>query len=86
MDEVPTSSTSSGRTIELCREARRRPGASASPIALIEELLDAHEDTARLAAELEGDRDLALHLAYLRDLQRTAREILARVTSPSAPR
>ncbi len=44
---------------------------------LVYELLDAHEDTARLASELEcGDR-WAAHLDYLRDLQRVGREALA---------
>jgi hypothetical protein len=47
--------------------------------ALTYELLDAHADTARIA----GDRPVATeaewknHLAYLRDLQRVARETLA---------
>lgn len=43
------------------------------------ELLDAHDDTARLAhgptSELEWDS----HLAYLRDLQRIGRELLAQL-------
>jgi hypothetical protein len=51
--------------------------------ALVYELLDAHDDTARLTA----DRPLAdtshdirwqAHLAYLRDLQRIGRGMLAR--------
>ncbi|MBS1870047.1 MAG: hypothetical protein JSS99_10310 [Actinobacteria bacterium] len=44
------------------------------------ELLDAHEDTARLAAGSALDLEWALHLDYLRDLQRVAREQLARAT------
>ncbi|HEX4806101.1 MAG TPA: hypothetical protein VFU94_09385 [Conexibacter sp.] len=52
--------------------------------ALVYELLDAHDDTARLAREggaargpLVGDLRWDAHLAYLRDLQRVARELLA---------
>jgi hypothetical protein len=44
---------------------------------LVYELLDAHDDTARLAADADALR-WEIHLDYLRDLQRTAREILAR--------
>ncbi len=48
---------------------------------LVYELLDAHQDTARLASELAcGDR-WAAHLDYLRDLQRVGREALARAES-----
>jgi hypothetical protein len=43
------------------------------------ELLDAHRDTASLAADLECDQEWRAHLDYLRDLQRHARESLARV-------
>ena len=46
--------------------------------ALVYELLDAHDDTARLAAGCEDDLRWAAHLAYLRDLQRVARGMLAR--------
>ena len=44
---------------------------------LVYELLDAHQDTARLASVLD-DEAWAAHLDYLRDLQRVAREALAR--------
>jgi len=44
---------------------------------LIYELLDAHDDTARLAAGLEDDLRWRLHLEYLRDLQRVGRGRLA---------
>jgi hypothetical protein len=47
--------------------------------ALVYELLDAHADTADLAAELPDDTRWAAHLEYLRALQRTGREALARV-------
>lgn len=47
-------------------------------IRLVYELLDAHDDTARLAGDLTDDALWRIHLAYLRDLQQVARETLAR--------
>jgi hypothetical protein len=46
---------------------------------LVYELLDAHADTADLAADLErsGEPGWRPHLEYLRGLQRTGREALA---------
>ena len=44
---------------------------------LVYELLDAHDDTARLAVELVREERWQIHLNYLRDLQRVAREALA---------
>jgi hypothetical protein len=44
---------------------------------LIYELLDAHDDTARIAAAVASDPIWELHLVYLRDLQRLGREALA---------
>jgi hypothetical protein len=55
--------------------------AAASLAALAYELLDAHADTAQLADGLSYDRSWAAHLDYLRALQRTGRETLAR-TAP----
>lgn len=52
---------------------------------LVYELLDAHEDTARLAGELADDPRWAAHADYLRCLQRIGREALAQLASP-APR
>ncbi len=49
-------------------------------LALTYELLDAHDDTARLAADLTSDLHWAAHLDYLRDLQRVARGVLARAS------
>ena len=46
--------------------------------ALVYELLDAHDDTAQLAAGL-GDVAWEIHLEYLRVLQRRGRELLARL-------
>jgi hypothetical protein len=45
---------------------------------LVYELLDAHEDTARLAQDMPGDPRWDAHLDYLRRLQRVGREALAR--------
>jgi hypothetical protein len=44
---------------------------------LIYELLDAHDDTARIAPSSVLDATWAAHLAYLRSLQRVGRELLA---------
>jgi hypothetical protein len=41
------------------------------------ELLDAHDDTMRLAQEQVGDLNWDAHLDYLRRLQRVGREMLA---------
>lgn len=45
---------------------------------LINELLDAHDDTVRMAGESPRDESWQVHLHYLRDLQRVGRETLAR--------
>jgi hypothetical protein len=47
-------------------------------VELVYELLDAHADTSDLAAELSYNANWGAHLEYLRALQRTGREILAR--------
>lgn len=44
---------------------------------LVYELMDAHDDTVRLAADLMADPCWDAHLEYLRDLQRIGREALA---------
>jgi hypothetical protein len=51
---------------------------------LVYELLDAHEDTARLVEDMASEAVWALHLDYLRGLQRAGREVLgkAAVGSP----
>jgi hypothetical protein len=51
---------------------------------LVYELLDAHQDTMRLAAALAEDKHWAAHLDYLRDLQRVGRERMARATARAA--
>jgi hypothetical protein len=58
--------------------ARDEPAAL---VALTYELLDAHADTARLAEDLASDAGWQNHLAYLRDLQRVGREVLARAST-----
>jgi hypothetical protein len=54
-------------------------------VGLVYELLDAHDDTARLAGELVVDEGWQAHLDYLRDLQRVARESLGRATRHDLP-
>jgi hypothetical protein len=44
---------------------------------LVYELVDAHADTEYLSRTRGGDLLWSAHLAYLRDLQRIAREVLA---------
>jgi hypothetical protein len=51
---------------------------------LVYELLDAHEDTARLAQELLADPGWEAHLDYLRRLQRVGREKLAQAVKQPA--
>jgi hypothetical protein len=51
-------------------------------VGLIYELLDAHADTDWLIRGPSTDLLWQAHLHYLRDLQRTGREILARATNP----
>jgi hypothetical protein len=46
---------------------------------LIYELLDAHADTAELAAELKHEPLWSAHLDYLRALQREGRAALAQI-------
>jgi hypothetical protein len=60
----------------------RVPGSgSTTPlqISLIYELLDAHDDTARLANDLQSEPMWRPHLDYLRALQRVGREMVARL-------
>ncbi len=60
------------------RETRATVETSAKLVELIYELLDAHDDTSRLAQEF-GGREVrwAAHLDYLQRLQRVGREMLA---------
>ena len=51
--------------------------ASATLSQFVYELLDAHDDTVRLAEEHEGDLRWDAHVDYLRRLQRVGREMLA---------
>ena len=50
-------------------------------VQLVYELLDAHDDTARLAVGWPSGDRWAAHLDYLRDLQRVGREALAWVAA-----
>jgi hypothetical protein len=69
--------------LHLPARRRHRPDAeAAAALALLAyELLDAHSDTTQLADGLAYDRSWAVHLDYLRALQRTGRETLARTAS-----
>jgi hypothetical protein len=49
-------------------------------IALIYELLDAHDDTTQLAAALASEPCWRSHLEYLRALQRKGREVVAQLS------
>jgi hypothetical protein len=49
---------------------------------LVYELLDAHDDTVRLAQDRIGDPDWDAHVDYLRQLQRVGRETLGKATAP----
>jgi hypothetical protein len=53
---------------------------------LLYELLDAHADTSQLALTYEYDERWAVHLDYLRGLQRVGRQVLAELDAeePSA--
>jgi hypothetical protein len=59
------------------RETRSPVEASAKFVELVYELMDAHDDTARMAGELASDVRWAAHLDYLQRLQRVGREFLA---------
>jgi hypothetical protein len=65
-----------GRGREVSDVPTQRPGRA---VVLIYELLDAHDDTARLAGDLARDPEWQAHLEYLRALQRKGRELLARI-------
>lgn len=51
-------------------------------VGLVYELLDALTDTDQLMREVSTALQWRSHLVYLRDLQRTGREILARAFNP----
>jgi hypothetical protein len=68
-DQPPTSSSATP-------DGARERGAEAVA-SLVYELLDAHDDTAQMAAELEPELLWQAHLEYLRALQRKGREALA---------
>lgn len=65
-----------GRRRKLSDPPTQRLGQA---VVLIYELLDAHNDTARLVSELAWDPEWQAHLEYLRALQRKGREVLAQL-------
>jgi hypothetical protein len=60
----------------------RRLDTSERLMLLVDELLAALDDTARLAADLSVDWRWQVQLGYLRDLQRLGRETLAAAGEP----
>ncbi len=59
------------------RETRSPVETSARLVELVYELMDAHDDTARLAQGITSDVQWQAHLDYLQQLQRVGRELLA---------
>jgi hypothetical protein len=47
---------------------------------LVDELIDAHDDTVRLSEEVVGDWRWEAHICYLRNLRRLGSEVLAAAT------
>ncbi len=71
-------------------EATPNQGPTAPLVDLVYELLDAHQDTMRLAQDRLTDLRWAAHIDYLRRLQRVGREALAgtdplSAAAPTAP-
>jgi hypothetical protein len=64
---------------------RRRLETSEQLVLLVDELLGALDDTARLAADLSADWHWQVEVGYLRDLQRLGRETLAAVSADESP-
>jgi hypothetical protein len=58
-------------------ETRATVEITAKLVELIYELLDAHDDTSRLAHAFDREIPWASHLDYLQRLQRVGRELLA---------
>jgi hypothetical protein len=59
-------------------QTRSTNDVSVTLVHLVYELLDAHDDTARLALAEGCEGAWEAHLDYLRSLQRVGRELLAR--------
>lgn len=78
----PVSSTGAPSSIMRGAAASKKTpqGATTDPIGLLYELLDAHLDTADLAAGFECDELWAAHLGYLRALQRIGRQALGEMS------
>jgi hypothetical protein len=68
LPQIPVASPAADRAEQLAR--------------LVYELLDAHADTDQLVRGPSTDCQWRAHLHYLRDLQRTGREILAQGANP----
>jgi hypothetical protein len=70
----------------LYPQGSHRDDRSAELALLVYELLDAHDDTVRLANGPESDLRWRAHLDYLRGLQRVGREALARASTGDCAR
>lgn len=57
-------------------------GGASEGVGLIYELLDAHQDTIRMAAALRHQPEWGAHIDYLRALQREGRATLAKMGEP----
>jgi hypothetical protein len=65
----------------VARPDSTQPSEADQVVALVYELLDAHDDTMQLASEMDFDQFWGAHLDYLRALQRKGREVLARTSA-----
>jgi hypothetical protein len=55
-------------------------------VLVVDELIDAHDDTVRLSEELATDQRWEAHIRYLRELERVGREALAAATATADAR
>ena len=74
---VPQAARTGRRPVQQPADVRRRLEA------IVYQLLDAHQDTTRLAESLDWDPDWAEHLDYLRHWQRASREALSALSEPA---
>ena len=71
--------TTPSRRVQMGASRGCEPTGQTPVATLIYELLDAHYDTAEMAAELPSDAVWEAHVDYLRALQREGRAVLARM-------
>ena len=63
------------------RSTGKELGATPALLDVVYELLDAHQDTVRLGAQISTDPQWQAHMSYVRDLQRVGKETVARATT-----